>query len=183
MRSHRHADAEVGGRLDDLADRIDMALHDVAAQPVLHPDRTLEVDRIVHAEVTQVGARPRLLADVGDPPAVALLDQRQAGAVHGDRVARSRIFEHDVSGQREAVRVDRDHAAELLDDPGEHQCITIPPVTLIDWPVHEAASSDANHRTTPATSATLWRRPSGDPAVHASTCSGVRVSAPISVKT
>ena len=77
-----------------------------------------------------------------------------------------RILEHHVAGQREPVG-SPPPAAELLDDAGEHQCITIPPVTLMAWPVQEAASSEASQRTTPATSATLWRRPSGDPAIHA----------------
>ena len=137
------------------------------------------------AEVAQVGARrtSRSLTSATHQPSPCSTRVRQAPFTAIESPIAG-VVEHDVvrTSVRRSGPIAID-AAELLHDPGEHQCITIPPVTLIDWPVHDAASSDANHRTTPATSATVWRRPSGDPAVHAATCSGVRVSAPISVRT
>ena len=65
----RHADLQVGRRVDDLADGVDVALHEVAAEAVLEADRPLEVDRVARRQVAEVGAGEGLVGDVGLPPA------------------------------------------------------------------------------------------------------------------
>ena len=63
------------------------------------------------------------------------------------------------------------------------QCITIPPVTFIAWPVQYEASSEARNSAMLATSDGSASRPSGDFDDHSATISSVRVAAPISVST
>src|SRR4051812_21677580 len=59
-----HAHPEVGGRCDDLADGVDVALHDVATEPVAHPYRPFEVDDVAGLYVTEIRARQRLVHSV-----------------------------------------------------------------------------------------------------------------------
>ena len=51
--------------------RVDVALHEVAAEPVGQPHRALEVHRIARPRVAEVGAGEGLVDDVGLAPAVA----------------------------------------------------------------------------------------------------------------
>ena len=90
----RHPDPEVGDGLDDVADAVDVALHDVAAEAVLRPDRPFEVDPVPRLAVAEGGALERLVGDVGLPPAGALRHEGEATAVDRDRVAQPGAVEH-----------------------------------------------------------------------------------------
>src|ERR671910_2051963 len=135
----RHADPEVGRRHDDLADPVDVALHDVAAEAVEQPHGPLEVDPVAGGPVADRGAGGGLGRDVRLPPAGAHLDDGQATAVDGDRVADLGVLEDvdgrdaqaEATGGRDVTRAvgpgvggaqGRD-LAELLDDPSEHQLL------------------------------------------------------------
>ena len=65
-----HVAAEVGGHADRAGrapgstispTRVDVALDEVAAEPVGQPDRALEVHRVAGPEVAEVGAGERLV--------------------------------------------------------------------------------------------------------------------------
>src|SRR5918995_3809647 len=133
----RHADPQVGRRHDDLADAVDVALDDVPAEPVERPDGPLEVHAVADGPSADRGAGGSLGRDVGLPPAGAHLDDGQAAAVDGDRVADLGVLEDvdgrdaqaEAAGGRGVTRAagpgvggaqGRD-LAELLDDPSEHQ--------------------------------------------------------------
>ena len=85
-----------GAAVDDLADAVDVALHEVAAEPVAAGARALEVHgspgcsapRVVRAKVSS--------DDVGLPPVprVAPVDDGEAAAVDRDRVAELHVVEH-----------------------------------------------------------------------------------------
>ena len=57
----RHPDPQIGHGVDDLADGVDVALHDVAAEAVLGPHRSLEVHRLARCAGAEVGATERLV--------------------------------------------------------------------------------------------------------------------------
>ena len=69
-------DAQVGRGVDDDADRVDVALDEVAAEPVAEPHRALEVDRVAGLQVAEGGAGEGLLDDVGLPPVGARARRR-----------------------------------------------------------------------------------------------------------
>ena len=58
-----------GAAVDDLADAVDVALHEVAAEAIAQPDRPLEVHRVAGLERAEGGAGVGLVDDVGLPPA------------------------------------------------------------------------------------------------------------------
>ena len=62
-------DPQVRGGVDDLADAVDVALDEVAAEAVAEPHRTLEVHPVAGLEGAQRGAGVGLVDDVGLPPA------------------------------------------------------------------------------------------------------------------
>src|SRR2546423_2177656 len=116
----------VGQRLllENLADAVDVALDDVAAEAVGQPDGPFEVDPVAGAQGSEGGAAQRLLHGVGRPPAVAELHGGEAAAVDGDRGAEDGVVEDGDGGDLEArprgVGLDRPDRAQLLDDAGEH---------------------------------------------------------------
>src|SRR4051794_36211836 len=78
------------------AEPVDVALHDVAAQPVGGTQRELEVDGAVGLERSERGAPQRLVHHVGaEELAAAQADDGQADAVDRDRVALAQL-----AGQR-----------------------------------------------------------------------------------
>src|SRR5262245_127971 len=66
---------------------VDMALDDMTAQAVRRPQRQLKVHGRIRLEVAQGGQGQRLLHDVGLEGAIVGARRRQAGAVHGNRIA------------------------------------------------------------------------------------------------
>ncbi len=50
-----------GAGVDDLAHAVDVALHEVTAEPILEPDRPFEVDRVTRPQIAEVGAVERLV--------------------------------------------------------------------------------------------------------------------------
>ena len=112
---------------DDLADTVDVALDDVAAEPLVDGDGAFEVDPVAGGHAAERGLVERLLHQVGGPAAVAELGDGQAAAVDGDRVAQARALEHGGRGDGEpdgvALVGDLGDGAELLDDAGEHQLL------------------------------------------------------------
>ena len=136
----RDADAQVGRRIDDLADGVDVAQHEVPAEPIAERHRPLEVDDVSRHEATDHRAGERLAADVGRPPPVAEVDDGEAAAVDGDRGADRGIVEHGRGVDHEARRrvrtvADRGNVAdgaELLHDAREHAGIV--PVVILGGP-------------------------------------------------
>src|SRR6185436_13789390 len=112
--------AQVWLRLDDLADAVDVALDEVAAEAIGQSHRTFEVHGIARLQVAEARALPGLVADVGLPPAVAPLDDGQAAAVDGDRRPHLDVVQDGRTGEPQAVGGPGVDPTELLDDPGEH---------------------------------------------------------------
>ena len=106
---------------DDLADPVDVSLHEVAAEAVGQPQWALEVDGVARAKVAEVGARQRLVDDVGLPPPVAHVDDRDAAPVGGDRVAHLRVLGDDRGREPEAIALACRERSQLLNDASEHQ--------------------------------------------------------------
>ena len=109
-----------GAGSHDLAHRVDVTLHEMAAETVRQPHRALEVHRVAGLQVVEVGARERLVDRVRLPPARADLGDRHAAAVDGDRVADLGVLTRQRGGEAEAAAVARLDPAQLLDYPGEH---------------------------------------------------------------
>ena len=136
----RDADAQVGRRIDDLADRVDVAEHEMSTEAVAERHRPLEVDDVSRREATGHRAGERLAADVGRPPPVADLDDGEAAAVDRDRGADGGIVEHGGGRDHEARRRvgavpdrgDVADGAQLLHDAREHAGIV--PVVILDGP-------------------------------------------------
>ena len=109
----------------DVADAVDVALHDVTAEALLGGDGSLEVDPVAGVDLVERRLVERLLHHVGGPGTALDRDDGQAAAVDRDRVAEAGAVEHGVGGDGETDRVgevvDRGDGAELLDDAGEHQ--------------------------------------------------------------
>ena len=104
---------------------VDVALHDVSAQPAVQRRGPFEVH--VAADTHTAQARPvqRLLHHIGGELAVCLhLDHRQADAVDGDGVAVPGVRGDDGSADDEPRRIGEvflaDDFAKLFDDSGEH---------------------------------------------------------------
>src|SRR5439155_15421967 len=97
----RHPDAQIGCGADDLADAVDRALHEVAAQPVGQPDRPFEVDTVARLEIAEIAASQWLVDDVDRVPAGADVDHGEAHAVVGDRVADLHVLEDDAGFDHE----------------------------------------------------------------------------------
>ena len=72
---------------DYLADPVDMAGDDVAAQFVADPGRAFQIDRAPSAQSPSVVARQALARDLHREPVRALLDHGQAAAGVADRGA------------------------------------------------------------------------------------------------
>jgi hypothetical protein len=122
--------------LEDGAGAVDVPLHEVAAEPSLQRDRALEVDRRSLDERAERRAVERLLHDVGDELAVAVLHHGEAHAVDRDRgavhcVARDERAA-DPQPHRVVLRLDRHDAAELLHDAGEHSGLLCPQHAGVD---------------------------------------------------
>src|SRR5581483_5809618 len=113
----------------DLADAVDVALDDVAAEAVGQADGPFEVHPVAGPQGSEARAAQRLLHRVGRPPAVAAPDPRefdhgQAAAVDGDGGAEDDVLQDggrfDLEARPGGVGLDRPDRAELLDDAGEH---------------------------------------------------------------
>ena len=100
----RHPHAEIGRGLHDLAHRVDVTLHEMAAEPVGQPHRALEVHRVAGPQVVEVRARERLVDRVRLPPARADLGDGHATTVDGDRVADLRVLTRERGGEAERAR-------------------------------------------------------------------------------
>src|SRR5690606_19120803 len=117
------ADPEVRRRLDDLPHAVDVALHEVPAEAVAEPHRSLQVDGVPGRERPEGGAGVGLLDDVGLPPALVPVPAHdgEADPVDGDRRAHRDVLEHRPGGEAQPRALAGHGGAELLDDPGEHQ--------------------------------------------------------------
>ena len=110
-------DPEFGGSTEHLADAVDMTLNDVSGETVLKPDGTLEVDSVADTPVPQGGPSSCLRRDVGLEPVRAVSDDREARAVHRDRVTDLDVT-HDARGRDPVAAVfDALKPSLLLDDP------------------------------------------------------------------
>src|SRR5919107_181145 len=134
-----------GGAGEDGADAVDVALHQVPAEPGVRGDRALQVDRVAGTQGAQAAAAEGLGHHVGGPLLGRAVAPRtrpgepgdgEADPVDGDRVAQRHALERlarpDV--QPGGVRLPTHPAgllageqdADLLDDAGEHD--QLPPV-------------------------------------------------------
>ena len=109
---------------DDLADAVDVALDDVAAEPVGGPHRQLEVDPVARprAPPSAVTLRVWFIASVSKPSASAAVAVRQTPLTATESPAAISRREPGRDPQPRAVgagleRLDR---ADVLDQPGEH---------------------------------------------------------------
>ncbi|OMI41550.1 phosphoenolpyruvate synthase/pyruvate phosphate dikinase [Streptomyces sparsogenes DSM 40356] len=132
--------AEVGGErdrddlpvlgglaLDDGAGAVDVALHQMTAQAPAERHGALQVDAGADGEGAEAGAVQGLGHDVGGEPAVLEVDDGEADAVDGDRVAVLGAFGDDGAADQEAGRVaevlDGDDLTQFFDDSGEHSAL------------------------------------------------------------
>jgi hypothetical protein len=108
----------------DAAGAVDVALHDVAAEPVRDAHRPLQVDRAAGPDVAERAAAQRLGHDVGGEGVVRAADHGEAHAVDRDGVAVLGVAGHERSPHGEPGGVlqglDGHDLPELLDDAGEH---------------------------------------------------------------
>lgn len=124
---------QVWCRVDDVADTIDVAQHDVPTQTVAEGHRSLEVDPITRLECSDVRASECLGAHIGRPPRAvlvrALFHQCETASVDSDRGTGSRTLEHGGCSDRQPYTraplghhlVRSEYCAQLFDDPGEHE--------------------------------------------------------------
>src|SRR4051812_13705333 len=117
----------VGGLAgDDRADPVDVALHEVPAEPGADGRGALQVDLRAGFEHAERGTPQALPHHVGREDAVGVVDDGQADAVDRDRVAVPGVGRHDGPAygedRRVATRVGEvDDLTQFLDDAGEHQ--------------------------------------------------------------
>ena len=109
----------------DGADRVDVALHEVAAEPVGEPHRAFEVHAVADRQRADRGAGERLGDGIRGEAPLAQRHHGEAAAVHRDRRAELGVVEHrggrELQARAVLDRLDRAHRAQLLDDPREHQ--------------------------------------------------------------
>ncbi|MCY1359678.1 hypothetical protein D9M69_462630 [compost metagenome] len=110
---------------DDLADAVDVAADQVAAEARGRRQRLLQVDPAAGLEVDEGGARQGLAADVGPEAVAGQLDGGQAHAVDGDAVAELDVGQVELAGgdlhaDVAAFRGERADAADGFDYAGEH---------------------------------------------------------------
>src|SRR5699024_7710787 len=123
----RQGEAQQGGAgvllaPDDLADPVDVALHDVAVEAAVGPHAALEVHGVAGGEVPEGGRGEGGGDDVGAPVLALDRGDGQAAAADGDRVAEGDALQ-DVRGadpQAGGVRTraERGDGAELGEDAG-----------------------------------------------------------------
>src|SRR5690606_1638695 len=110
---------------DDPADAVDVPLHAMATEPARRGGGALQVDPLIDHERAKRRPVESLLHDVGGGDLAVHIGHREADAVAGDRVAGAGVGGDERSADGEhgsvAVPVEAGHAAQLLDDPGEHQ--------------------------------------------------------------
>ena len=107
----------------DLAGAVDVALDDVAAEPVAGAQRQLEVDRVARPERAERAAPQRLLHHVGGEAVTVGLDRRQADAVDRHRVARAELageLAAHAQAHAAAVALERLHRPGAGHEPREH---------------------------------------------------------------
>jgi hypothetical protein len=148
------ADAQIGHWLQHLPDAVDVTLHQVAAEAIGQPYRTLQVQRRPDCDAVQAGACERLVAHVGFPPVGALLDDRQAATVDRDRVAEVCVLEHDRGRDPYARSVQRLDAADLFHDSCEHGPVLSSRCRALGVQVH----GNANKTAEPPVRVRTWRR-------------------------
>src|SRR5699024_8892030 len=85
----RHGDTQIGGGGDDRAHRVDMTLHEVAAEPVGQANRALQVHPTPGVEGTESRAHVGLLDHVGLPPVFVPSDDGETRPV--DRYRRTHL--------------------------------------------------------------------------------------------
>ena len=124
--SLRHADRDHGPAIvvavqaGDLADPVDVPLHEVPAEPGGERDRSLEVHRIAGREPAQGRSVERLRRQVEREVAGASRDHRQAHPVDRDRGSDVAVGDDGPAADHEPGRAGLEHDAPLLNDPGEH---------------------------------------------------------------
>ena len=120
------AHAQVGRRVDDLADAVDVTLHEVAAEAVGQPHRPFEVDRVAGGEVAEAGAAPRLVGQSASHqsgrPSATTVRQQPLTAIDAPSSTSSSTRR---AADPQAIAVALGDAAQLLDDPGEHRAPTV----------------------------------------------------------
>src|SRR5919197_1798079 len=101
-----------------------MPLDDVAAERLAGPERRFEVDRGAGGEGAERGAGERFRHRVEREAIVVDLDDGQAAALDGDRVAdrdlRRGARRPDAEADAVRAALDGGDTAALADDPGEH---------------------------------------------------------------
>ena len=123
-RSTSHSSA--GSRAMIRADPVDVALHQVPAEPAADGRGAFQVDRAARGQHAERRAAQGLAHHVGGEDAVDVVDDGQADAVDRDRVAVPRVRgdhgpAHGDDG-RVAARVGEvGDLTQFLDDAGEHQ--------------------------------------------------------------
>src|SRR4051812_31709681 len=113
-----------GGAADDVADAVDMALHQMTAECRRGCRSSLQVDPASLGEVTEGCAPARLRQQVGHKPVVVELRGGQADTVDGNRVAETdcgRIQAADGDPRGFSARLDLHDGAHARNDSGEHQ--------------------------------------------------------------
>ena len=123
-REAKHSPLVTRSYFQNCGDSIDMALDNVATQPVTHAGCALQVD--FHAWLP--GARCRVkqsfLHDIGPEVRISVVDDGEAHATDGDGVAMGDIVEHCLSGNLHHCTVstfcERRDGAYFFDEAGKH---------------------------------------------------------------
>ena len=115
-----NGDHQVGNLRHDMADTVDMALHQVASEAILQTQRSFEVDDIAGRQRAQVGALQRFLGQIGLPPVFALVHESEAAAIDRYRVAEAGAVQNRRRPESVAKTIVALEAAELFNYAGEH---------------------------------------------------------------
>lgn len=115
----------VGGDAGDMADAVDMAADDVAAQPAADLHSPFQIDLRAALDVAQGRTAHRFVHDVGREGRIRHGGHRQADAVDGDAVAELRPFQYLTGLNRQLYRVGTAvhlaDGAQFLNDASEHK--------------------------------------------------------------
>jgi hypothetical protein len=106
-----------------MPDRIDVPLHEVAAETAVNAKRTFEVDQLAVCDSTERGDPRRFRPDIGVHFAVLGDEDRQAHAVDGQAVARRELWRQrggNPQPEPTARRPPLDELAHRFNEAREH---------------------------------------------------------------